>query len=161
MVYAVYFYLNPKTKFKRLIKHYDINGSMDWKLLTFVVCCFGFFKDLWPSEAYLTTFLTREWKNLTWDQVNNEIYPWWTYSYAIWFIPVFTFTDNFRYRSLLILDASAYIMTWVLILWAEGIPAMTVMQVSYGLATAGEIGLEHGYNNVCRLVLMFLGCIWD
>ncbi|XP_060563340.1 thiamine transporter 1-like [Ruditapes philippinarum] len=31
-------------------------------------------------------------------------------------------------------------MTWVLILWAQGIPAMTVMQVSYGLATAGEIG---------------------
>lgn len=113
---------------------------MDWKLLTFLVCCFGFFKDLRPSEAYLTTYLTSEWKNLTLDQVNNEIYPWWTYSYAIWLIPVFAFTDYFHYRSLLILDVSAYITTWVLILWAQGISAMIVMQVSYGLATAGEIG---------------------
>lgn len=113
---------------------------MEWKLLTFLVCCFGFCKDLRPSEAYMTTFLTSDWKNLTLDQVNNEIYPWWTYSYAIWLIPVFVFTDYFRYRSLLILDIIAYIMTWVLILWANGLPAMTVMQVSYGLATAGEIG---------------------
>ena len=42
---------------------------MDWRLLTVVVCLFGFFKELRPSEAYLTPYLTGEWKNLTVEQV--------------------------------------------------------------------------------------------
>ena len=42
----------------------------DWKVLTFVVCAFGFFKDLRPSEAYLTAYLTGPWKNFTDTQVS-------------------------------------------------------------------------------------------
>ena len=45
---------------------------MDWRLLTVIVCAFGFFKDLRPSEAYLTPYLTGEWKNLTIEQVKGR-----------------------------------------------------------------------------------------
>lgn len=113
---------------------------IDWKVLTLVVCCFGFFKDLRPSEAYLTAYLTGPWKNLTATEVNNEVYPWWTYSYLIWLVPMFLLTDYFRYKPVLVVDGVAYITTWALLLWAQGVPAMKGMQIIYGLATACEIG---------------------
>lgn len=113
---------------------------MDWRILCIIVCTFGFFKELRPSEAYLTPYLTGEWKNLTIEEVDNEIYPWWTYSYLLWLLPVFLLTDFLRYKPMLILDGLAYIGTWALLLWAQGVPLMKLMQVTYGLATAGEIG---------------------
>ncbi|XP_053404513.1 thiamine transporter 2-like [Mercenaria mercenaria] len=113
---------------------------LSWKLVTLIVCSFGFFKDLRPSEAYLTAYLTGPWKNLTETEVDNEIYPWWTYSYLLWLLPMFLLTDYFRYKPILILDGVAYIVTWALLLWAQGVPAMKGMQVTYGLATACEIG---------------------
>lgn len=112
---------------------------LEWRILCCIVCCFGFFKDLRPSEAYLTAYLTGPWKNLTETEVNNEVYPWWTYSYLIWLVPMFLLTDLLRYKPILILDGIAYVLTWVLLLWAQGVPAMKVMQVTFGLATAGEI----------------------
>lgn len=113
---------------------------LNWKLVTFIVCCFGFFKDLRPSEAYLTAYLTGPWQNLTETEVDNQVYPWWTYSYLLWLFPMFLLTDYFRYKPILILDGIAYITTWALLLWAHGIPAMKGMQVTFGLATACEIG---------------------
>ena len=41
---------------------------------------------------------------------------------------------------MLIVDGMAYIATWALLLWAKGVPLMKLMQVTFGLATAGEIG---------------------
>lgn len=113
---------------------------LNWKLITLIVCSFGFFKDLRPSEAYLTAYLTGPWKNLTETDVDNQVYPWWTYSYLIWLAPIFLLTDYFRYKPILILDGVAYIVTWVLLLWAQGVPAMKGMQVTFGLATACEVG---------------------
>ncbi|WAR28713.1 S19A3-like protein, partial [Mya arenaria] len=98
---------------------------LPWKLLTALVCAFGFFKDLRPSEAYLT--------------VDNEIYPWWTYSYLLWMVPVFLLTDYFRYKPTLVGVGIAYIVTWALLLWAQGVPAMKAMQMTFGLGTACEI----------------------
>ncbi|KAL3848032.1 hypothetical protein ACJMK2_018915, partial [Sinanodonta woodiana] len=113
---------------------------MHWVLLTTITCSFGFFKNLRPSEAYLTPYLTDPlWKNLTVEEVDNEIYPWWTYSCLLWLIPVFLLTDYFRYKPILIIDGLAYIATWALLLWAQGVPFMKLMQVVYGLATAGEV----------------------
>ncbi|KAK3576846.1 hypothetical protein CHS0354_002640, partial [Potamilus streckersoni] len=112
---------------------------MNWILLTIITCSFGFFKNLRPSEAYLTSYLTGPWKNLTVEQVDNEIYPWWTYSFLLWLIPVFLLTDYFRYKPIIIVDALAYISTWALLLWAQGVRSMKLMQVVYGLSTAGEV----------------------
>lgn len=71
--------------------------------------------------------------------MDNEIYPWWTYSYLTWLVPVFLLTDYFRYKPTLVVVGIAYIVTWALLLWAQGVPAMQLMQVTYGLGTAGEI----------------------
>ena len=48
---------------------------MDWRLLTCLVCAYGFVKDFRPSDAYLTRYLI-EWKNLTIEQV---FIPWLTF----------------------------------------------------------------------------------
>lgn len=92
-----------------------------------------------PSEAFLTLYLTGEWKNLTIEQVSNEIYPWWTYSYLIWLVPVFLLTDFLRYKPILVVDGAAAIGTWALLLWAQGVVAMMFVEVLYGLFTAGEV----------------------
>ena len=112
---------------------------MNWILLTCLLCSFGFVKEMRPSEAFLTLYLTGEWKNLTIEQVSNEIYPWWTYSYLIWLVPVFLLTDFLRYKPVLIIDGLAAIGTWGLLLWAQGVLAMKFVEVLYGLFTAGEV----------------------
>ncbi|XP_060602461.1 thiamine transporter 2-like isoform X1 [Ruditapes philippinarum] len=112
---------------------------MNWELLTALLCSFGFVKEMRPSEAFLTLYLTGEWKNLTIEQVSNEIYPWWTYSYLIWLVPVFLLTDFLRYKPVLIIDGAAAIGTWALLLWAQGVVAMKFVEVLYGLFTAGEV----------------------
>ncbi|KAH3870863.1 thiamine transporter 1-like isoform X2 [Dreissena polymorpha] len=110
-----------------------------WKLLAAVVCTFGFFKELRPSEAYLSAYLTGPWKNLTEEQVGNEIYPWWTYAYLLWMVPVLLLTDYFRYKPALVVQGLAYMTTWALLLWAQGVTAMRGVEVTYGLVSACDI----------------------
>ena len=112
---------------------------MEILTITVIVCSIGFFNNLRPSEAYLTSYLTGHWKNLTDDQVDNEIYPWWTYSTLIWIVPVFLLADFLRYKPILVLSAGAFISTWALLLWAQGVPAMKLMQVTFGFTTAGDV----------------------
>ena len=73
-------------------------------------------------------------------QVDNEMYPWWTYAYLLWLVPVFLLTDFLRYKPMLVVEGLAYIGTWALLLWAQGLPAMKCVEVLYGFCTAGEIG---------------------
>ncbi|XP_052092446.1 thiamine transporter 1-like [Mytilus californianus] len=105
-----------------------------------MACLYGFLKEYRPSEAYLSAYLTGPWKNLTVEEVNNEVYPFWTYSYLVWLVPVFLLTDYLRYMPMLVVGGLAYVGTWALLLWAQGVLAMKFMQVIYGLATATEIG---------------------
>ena len=81
--------------------------NMNWKLLTFVVCVYGFIKEYRPSEAYLSAYLAGPWKNLTVQEIDNEIYPIWTYAYLLWLIPVFLMTDYVRYQPMLVLEGNS------------------------------------------------------
>ncbi|VDI06820.1 solute carrier family 19 (thiamine transporter), member 2/3 [Mytilus galloprovincialis] len=112
---------------------------MHWKVLTFLVCLYGFLKEYRPSEAYLSAYLTGPWKNLTVEEVDNEIYPIWTYAYLLWLVPVFLLADFFRYQPMLVLEGATYIATWSILLWAQGVLAFKFMEICYGLITATEI----------------------
>ncbi|VDI71565.1 Hypothetical predicted protein [Mytilus galloprovincialis] len=83
---------------------------MDWKVLTFLVCLYGFLKEYRPSEAYLSDYLTGPWKNLTIKEVNDEIYPVWTYAYLVWLVPVFLLTDYLRYQPMLALGGKLFFL---------------------------------------------------
>ena len=109
-------------------------------------------------------------------QVYHDVYPVWTYSYLSILILVFLVTDLARYKPVIILEGFAYILTWVLLLWGNGLAAMQTMQVmtttttmmmmmmtmqvSYGLATSTEVAyFTYIYasvsGDVCPLILLF------
>ena len=67
----------------------------DYLKISLVLCVFGFLKDFRPSESFLTDFLT-DFKNVTAEEVNQEIFPVGTYSYLLQLIVVFLITDFLR-----------------------------------------------------------------
>ncbi|XP_078522628.1 thiamine transporter 2-like [Lissotriton helveticus] len=110
-----------------------------WIFPTVILCINGFFTALRPSEPFITPYLTSEIKNLTLDEVTNQIFPVWTYSYLALLFPVFLLTDYLRYKPIIILQGISFITAWLILLLASGVPAMQVLEVVYGLATATEI----------------------
>ncbi|KAI4900091.1 hypothetical protein NFI96_027151 [Prochilodus magdalenae] len=113
--------------------------SEPWIYPTVLLCIYGFFCNLRPSEPFLTAFLMGPDKNLTETEVVNEIYPLWTYSYLILLFPVFLATDYLCYKPVLILQAASFIVTYAMLVKAQGVLAMKVLECFFGVATATEI----------------------
>jgi thiamine transporter 2/3 len=98
-----------------------------WKLTTLLLCSYGFFKELRPSEPFLTEYLTGpKWHNITAEDVYQQVYPVWTYSYLVLLFFVFLVTDALRYKPVIVVEGIAYVATWSLLLWARGVFAMQV-----------------------------------
>lgn len=68
----------------------------DWLKVSLILVLFGFFREMRPSEPFVTEFLSGEWRNITSDQVNREVYPIGTYSYLGFLIVAFLITDLLR-----------------------------------------------------------------
>ncbi|XP_061484278.1 thiamine transporter 1 isoform X1 [Rhineura floridana] len=124
-----------------------------WALPTAVLCGYGFFANLRPSEPFLTPYLLGSDKNLTETQVFNEIYPVWTYSYLVLLFPVFLATDYLRYKPVILLQGLSLIMTWFMLLYAEGLLAIQFLEFFYGLVTATEIAYYSYIYSVVDLTL--------
>ncbi|CAG0920775.1 unnamed protein product [Notodromas monacha] len=111
-----------------------------WVVTTLLLCSYGFFKELRPSEPFLTEYLTGpQWVNLTGEDVYQNVYPVWTYSYLVLLLFVFLLTDLLRYKPVIVIEGIAYVATWSLLLWARGVFAMQVMEFTYGIATSTEV----------------------
>ncbi|XP_015224642.1 PREDICTED: thiamine transporter 1 [Cyprinodon variegatus] len=106
---------------------------------TVLLCVYGFFSSLRPSEPFLTAYLMGADRNLTESQVVNEIYPVWTYSYLALLLPVFLLTDFLRYKPVLVLQACSLVLTYLLLWKARGLAAMQLLEFFFGLATASEV----------------------
>ncbi|KAM9009274.1 thiamine transporter 2-like isoform 1-T1 [Ara ararauna] len=113
--------------------------SNTWTFPTLIVCLYGFFSMLKPSEPFLTPYLTGPDKNLTTDEVTNQVFPVWTYSYLALLLPVFLITDYVRYKPVLLLQGISFIVTWLLLLFARGVVAMQIVEFFYGMVTAAEV----------------------
>ncbi|XP_075013729.1 thiamine transporter 2-like [Calonectris borealis] len=113
--------------------------SNTWTFPTLILCLYGFFYMMKPSEPFLTPYLTGPDKNLTIDEVTNQIFPVWTYSYLAVLFPVFLITDYVRYKPVLLLQGISFIVTWLLLLFAQGLMAMQVVEFFYGMVTATEV----------------------
>ncbi|KAG8520923.1 Thiamine transporter 2 [Galemys pyrenaicus] len=110
-----------------------------WVYPTVTLCSFGFFSTMRPSEPFLAPYLTGPSKNLTSEEITNEIFPVWTYSYLVLLLPVFVLTDYVRYKPVIVLQGISFIITWLLLLFAQGVTAMQVMEFFYGMVTATEV----------------------
>lgn len=109
-----------------------------WIYPTVLLCLYGFFKEMKPSEPFLTPYLRTRPNNFTDEQLENEIYPVWTYSFLVALFVVFFVTDFLRYKPVIIIEALAYLATRILLIWGTSVVSMQVMQVSYGIATGAE-----------------------
>lgn len=67
------------------------------------------------------------------------MYPVWSYSYFALLIPVFLLTDFVRYKPMIIFEGIGYVITWALLIWAEGVAAMQIVEFTYGIATSTEV----------------------
>ncbi|NWI93405.1 S19A3 protein, partial [Pitta sordida] len=110
-----------------------------WGFPTLILCLYGFFCMMKPSEPFLTPYLTGPDKNLTTEEVTNQIFPVWTYSYLALLFPVFLLTDYVRYKPVVLLQGISFIITWLLLLFAHGVVAMQVVEFFYGMVTATEV----------------------
>ncbi|KAK3870342.1 hypothetical protein Pcinc_024420 [Petrolisthes cinctipes] len=110
-----------------------------WLRTSLLLCLYGFFKELRPSEPFLTNYLIGPQHNLTESEVYYEIYPVWTYSFFANLIVVFLITDLLRYKPVIVFEGISYVVTWCLLLWARGVGAMQFMEFMYGIATSTEV----------------------
>ncbi|XP_071798013.1 thiamine transporter 2-like [Asterias amurensis] len=117
---------------------YTYRHPKRWILATALICLYGFFKAMRPSEPFLTPYLI-EVKNISEGDLDNVVYPYWTYSYMVALVPVFLFTDALRYKPVVVFEGLTFIGTWGILLWGEGVLQMIFMQFLYGFATATEI----------------------
>ena len=117
-----------------------LQDSKEYILTLILLCTYGLFKEIRPSEPYLTDYLIGpQWKNLTKDSVYDQVYPVWPYSYFGLLVPVFLLTDYLRYKPVIVFEGLAYIATWSLLLWADGVRWMQFMEFCYGIATSTEV----------------------
>ncbi|KAG8234670.1 hypothetical protein J437_LFUL006559, partial [Ladona fulva] len=110
-----------------------------WLKISLLLCMFGFFKELRPSEPFVTPYLLSPYKNFTDAEVSQLIYPFGTYSYLGLLIVVFLLTDILRYKSVIIFDAICGLIAWSLLLWGPGIPLAQLLEFFYGAFLAGEV----------------------
>uniref|UniRef100_A0A3P8UQ20 Solute carrier family 19 member 3 n=1 Tax=Cynoglossus semilaevis TaxID=244447 RepID=A0A3P8UQ20_CYNSE len=110
-----------------------------WKFPTTLLCFYGFFSTVKPLEPFLFAYLTGPDKNLTAEQVNNQILPVWTYSYLSALVPVFLLTDWLRYKPVVMSQGVALFLTTALLLWTKTTAAMQAMQFFYGVVTASDV----------------------
>ena len=63
----------------------------------------------------------------------------WSYSYFALLVPVFLLTDLVRYKPMINFEGAAYVGTWCMLLWADGVLNMQLMEFLYGIATSTEV----------------------
>lgn len=106
-----------------------------------ILLLYVFFRDFRPSEPFLTLYLN-ETKNFSKQQINNEIYPIWSYSQLPIFIFVLAVTDVVNFRPMIWFGASGYVATWLLLVFGNTVKQMQLMQVTYAIGTACEVAYK-------------------
>ncbi|KAM9226170.1 LOW QUALITY PROTEIN: thiamine transporter 2-like [Dugong dugon] len=107
-------------------------------VLPVLLCLFGFFSKMKPSEPFVVPYLAGPDKNTSLSVITKDILPIWTYSYLALLFPVFMLTD-YGYKPVIILQGVSFIVTWLLLIFGQGLKAMQVLEFFYGLVSATEV----------------------
>ncbi|XP_076131531.1 thiamine transporter 2-like [Alosa pseudoharengus] len=111
-----------------------------WLYPTAVLCVYGFLSMMRPAEPFLVPFLTGPQKNFTVQQISRDIYPIWAYSSLFLLIPMFLLTDMLRYKPIVVLQALAYLVCWLLFSFGHGLWSIQLALFAYSLAMACDLG---------------------
>lgn len=112
---------------------------LSWIQVTLILCAFGLMREIRPSEPFVSEFLLGEWRNITEDQLNREVYPIGTYSYLALLVIVFLVTDFLRFKPIIILSGLSGISVYAILLWTESLAWLQATQFFYGLYMATEV----------------------
>lgn len=101
----------------------------NWLVVSLLLCGFGFLKEIRPSEPFIYEFLIGEWRNITEEQVNQQVYPAGSYSYLGLLIVVFLITDLSRYKPLIVVLGLSGVVVWSMLLWTTGLLELLILEV--------------------------------
>ncbi|KAI5642357.1 reduced folate carrier domain-containing protein [Phthorimaea operculella] len=111
----------------------------DWIKVTLLLCMFGTLREIRPSEPFVTEFLSGEWRNVTEEQLNRDVYPVGTYSYLAQLVVIFLITDFLRFKPVIILSGLSGIAVYCILLWTESLEWLQASQLFYGTYIATEV----------------------
>lgn len=111
----------------------------EWLQISLILCTFGFLREFRPSEPFVTEFLSGEWRDITSEQLNREVYPVGTYSTLGLLVIVFLVTDILRYKPIIIASACSGIIIWSMLLWTTSLLSLQIVQFFYGFFMAAEV----------------------
>lgn len=122
-----------------------------WLKISLLLCLFGFFRELRPSEPFVTEYLAGDWKNLTTEQIYQDVYPFGTYAVLAQLVIVFLITDLLRYKPIIVLSSIAGIILFSFLLWTHTLFELQLAQLFFGFFTAAEVAYyTYIYANVDR-----------
>ena len=102
-----------------------------YRSIVYRLLLFGFLHQFKPSEAFLTPYLT-DVKGFPADpDVNNDIYPVYSYAYFAFIVPVAVLAEVSSYNVVIVVEGLAQLGTRVLLLWGETLVLMQLMQVRF------------------------------
>lgn len=112
---------------------------LPWIQVTLILCAFGLLREIRPSEPFVSEFLLGEWRNITEEQLNRDVYPIGTYSYLGLLVLVFLVTDFLRFKPVIILSGLSGIAVYAILLWTTSLEWVQASQFFYGLYIATEV----------------------
>ncbi|XP_030383219.1 thiamine transporter 1-like [Scaptodrosophila lebanonensis] len=122
-----------------------------WLKISLLLCTFGFFREFTPSDPFGTEYLSGNYRNITTDQVNREVYPFGTYAHLAQLIIVFLVTDFIRYKPIIVLSTVAGIIVFAMLLWTRSLLELQIAQIFYGTVVAAEVAYyTYIYTKVSR-----------
>lgn len=111
----------------------------NWLKISLLLCMFGFFREMRPSESYVTEYLAGDWRNITSEQVYQEVYPFGTYAVLAQLVIIFLVTDLLRYKAIIVLSSITGIILFTFLLWTRSLLNLQIAQIFYGTFMAAEV----------------------
>ncbi|EDW67205.1 thiamine transporter 1 [Drosophila virilis] len=111
----------------------------EWLKISCLLCVFGFVREIRPSEPYVTEYLLGPWRNITEQQLTQDVYPVGTYSHLVQLVFVFLITDFLRYKPLIITIGAAGVIIWSMLIWTTSLVSLQILEFFYGTYMAAEV----------------------
>ncbi|KAF4659530.1 hypothetical protein FOZ61_001196 [Perkinsus olseni] len=121
----------------------DIRLSQRFKKEAFKVCLYIFLLEFKPPEPHLPAFL-RQVKGFTEAQINNEIFPVWTYSSLVLIFISGFIAEFLGCRIVLFCGSLGRVATRLLLLFGTEVWQMQLCQACYACGSAAEV-IFYGY----------------
>ncbi len=100
-------------------------------------CVFIFTLSFRPNEPHLTALLRS--KGLTTQEINNQVFPVWTYSYFLFLCVFGLLSEPLKYAPVIWTGVLCRIVTRCLLINGSTVVHMQIMQVFYAFGCVGEL----------------------